>query len=198
MLTSERMVEVTTDDELSNLALKWHTDKIKWYTGFYHELLRDRRYLVQKVLELGIGFPEVMWKSGEYRAGASIFMWADYFPYAEIYALDRNESILINHGRIRSFYFEQADAQSYPDEIGDGFDFIVDDASHNKHDQMTAIEMLVTELAPSGIYITEDVGYLNHDERRQFAQEISYPCELVEFKNPLYPNEIACCIVIRK
>lgn len=196
--------ETTTDDELSALAEKWTTDKIKWYTSFYHSLLKDRRD-AKKVLELGIGYPDVMWSPQTwywpikpYITGASLRMWGEYFPEATVYALDCNPNVLINEGRIKSFWCNQADPKSYPlKELGTEFDFIVEDGSHVPWHQLEAIKVLVPLLRPGGIYIAEDTGYMSPNEMSDFSAKIPYQHEVVEFSNPRLQGDYASCVVIR-
>lgn len=183
------MRELTT--ELCELALKWTSDKVLFYTEFYHSLLKDNRD-AKKILELGIGYPcDYMFdsmmrmglKENSYKTGASIYMWEEYFPKAEIYALDNNREILINEGRIKSFYCDQADEATYPlKELGTGFDLIIDDGSHIKEHQLIAMKMLVPLLTSTGVYIMEDIGYLVHSEREQLLEQIPYVSELKEFR----------------
>ena len=196
--------ECRFDDELSKLAEKWTTDKIKWYTSFYHSLLKDRRD-AKKVLEVGIGHPGCMWSPESwywpikpYITGASIRMWEEYFPEATVYALDCRKDILINEGRIKSFWCDQAAASSYPLEaLGNNFDFIVEDGSHFPGHQLTAIRMLVPLLRPGGIYIAEDTGYMDEEELREFCSRIPYSYETVEFHNSKIEGDRASCVVIR-
>jgi demethylmacrocin O-methyltransferase len=145
---------------LCKLALKWTTDKAgdHEYTRLYYELFRDKRESVRKVLEIGIGYPECM-KSG-YRAGASVYMWEEFFPNATIYALDIREDLLINRGRIKSFQCDQSNADSMKEvlaKIGGDFDLIVDDGSHIPEHQILSAQVLAHALAPGGVYVVEDL-----------------------------------------
>ena len=148
---------------LCELATKYGTDKWNWhhYTPYYHEMFKDRRNDVKKVLEIGIGDSAMKNPSGEpYQPGASMRMWSDFFPYASIYALDNNRSILINEGPFHSFYCDQGCEESIKSvipEIGTGFDLIVDDGSHVPEHQVNTAKILVPLLAPNGIYVIEDV-----------------------------------------
>lgn len=197
------MVVGSHPTELCELAKKWGTDKWFYYTEFYHDLLKDKRK-ARDVLELGIGSPATMLDSlsrvgiTSYITGASLFMWEEYFPEARICGLDNDRSTLINKGRIRSYYCEQSDPFSYPPEIFAGsYDLIVEDGSHVKEHQLTAVETLVPLLAPDGIYIAEDVGYLSRACRLEFAKLLPFPAELHEFHNPSLGPHIAACIVVR-
>ena len=149
---------------LCDLATQYGTDKWNFhhYTPHYYELFKDRRYEVQKVLEIGIGDPSSMADpSGKpYIPGASLRMFSDFFIYASIYALDNNPGLLINDGPFHSFYCDQGNEQSIRDvlpKIGTGFDLIVDDGSHVPEHQVSSAKILVPLLAPQGIYVIEDV-----------------------------------------
>lgn len=187
--------------ELCDLARKWTTDKALYYTPFYHSLFEDRRASVRKVLEFGIGYPELMMQPASrigaryYIMGASLFMWEEYFPNAEIFALDNNERVLINSGHIHSFYCDQGDRNRYAaaiENVGRDFDLIIDDGSHVPEHQLLCAEMLVPILAPGGIYIVEDapVG----DEK--FVRQLRYRAEVHDFG--VDTEDPARLVVIRK
>ena len=65
-------------NDLDKLEVKYGADK--WgkhhYTPVYYEMFKDRRDSVKKVVEIGTG------------EGASIAMWNDFFPNAQIYGAD--------------------------------------------------------------------------------------------------------------
>lgn len=145
---------------LCDLALKWGTDKAgsHEYTEFYYDLFKDKREGVKKVLEIGIGRPESMWKG--YRTGASLYMWQEFFHNAEIYALDIVKEILINEGRIHSFYCDQSNEESLKEAlrlVGNDFDLILDDGSHVPRHQILTAQILSPALSKDGVYIIEDL-----------------------------------------
>jgi hypothetical protein len=191
--------------ELCKLAMKWTTDKAIFYTPFYDELLRDRREQTTKVLELGIGFPECMGHISRiglsnYITGASLFMWEEYFPNAEIFGLDNDPRTFINQGRIKSFYVHQGNEASYAEaiaNIGRDFDLIIDDGAHYAPFQLLACKMLVPLLKKGGIYIMED---LVEPYEIEPLSQIPYPYELKKFHRPELPNngwKTAAVAVIR-
>ena len=150
--------------ELCELATKHGTDKWNWhsYSPVYHRLLKDRRNDVRKVLEIGIGDPSSMADpTGKpYVPGASHRMWAEYFPNAEIFALDSQANLLINDGRIHSFQCNQGDKHSLEmamPKLGRDFDLIVDDGSHVPEHQILTANLYNQLLAPNGLYVIEDV-----------------------------------------
>lgn len=171
---------------LCDLARKWGTDKALFYTPFYDELLGAKRLDVRKVLELGIGYPETMLGSvsrmgrTDYTTGASLFMWEEYFPMAQIVALDNKPEIFINRGRIWSFFVDQEKPESFDEackHAGTGFDFIVEDGQHSLECQSLSAQKLIPLVRPGGTYVTEDVG----DWHEALRAAIPYPSELVEF-----------------
>jgi hypothetical protein len=148
---------------LCDLARKWGTDKALFYTPFYDSLFCGRREQVHKMMELGIGYPETMLESvarmglSTYTAGASLFMWEEYFPNAEIVGLDNKPELLINRGRIHSFFVDQKTPETF-DGLGEDFDLIIEDGEHTLDCQLASAMKLVPRLADCGIYIIEDVG----------------------------------------
>jgi hypothetical protein len=188
--------------ELCNLARKWTTDKALYYSPFYHSVFKDRRNEVRKVLEFGIGYPELMMQPASrigaryYIVGASLFMWEEYFPNAEIYALDNRRSIFINSGRIHSFYCEQSNESSYAEvieAIGKDFDLIIDDGSHEPEDQILCANMLSSLLGENGIYVMEDAPL---DGYEYLFDLIQFPVEIHDFKDN--PKDPARLVVIRR
>src|ERR1019366_5087399 len=90
-----------SETPLCELATKWGTNKAELgYTPVYHQLLQE--VSVERVLEIGIGAPGL--SGGPSEHAASLFMWREYLPDAEIYALDIRTELLVNEGRIHSFW----------------------------------------------------------------------------------------------
>src|SRR5258705_11850324 len=95
-------------DALTKLGEKYNTDKSPLayngdghnYTPFYFEEFNEHRADIKQVFELGIN------------AGASLYMWEEYFENAEIFGADIHRPGLINRARIRSHYCDQHNAAS--------------------------------------------------------------------------------------
>lgn len=175
--------------ELCNLAVKYHSDKapsiLHGYTPFYHELLKDRRDEVKSVLEIGIGCPETMDIEG-YKAGASLFMWRDYFPNAHIYAIDILKEAMVNSYRIESFQCDQSradDLYSLIQKTWGNFDLVVDDGSHQVKDQIFSAEFLLPYVREGGYYIIEDVS--EPDKITETLRKLGYKCEVMVPPNPV-------------
>jgi hypothetical protein len=112
---------------------------------------------------VGIGYEDLMKDFVPfYVHGASLRMWADYFPEAEIFACDIREDTLINEGRIHSVVCDQSNIDSRYAMVRAfapcHWDVIIDDGSHKTDDQIHTAGMLLVEpyLNKGGVYIIED------------------------------------------
>ena len=103
-----------------------------------------------------------------YKPGASLRMWRDYFPAAEIVGLDIDSDILFTEDRIKTFQCDQTDAASIAavkNKISDiKFDVIIDDGLHRPHAAFCFFDNMIDRLADGGIYIIEDVPPTNFAE----------------------------------
>jgi hypothetical protein len=177
---------------LCELALKYRSDKCPQlkhgYTPFYNELLSKMK--VRRLLEIGIGTPDIMNFVHSYRTGASLFMWQEFLPEAEIFGLDIRPDALINEGRIHSYLCDQSNLTSLRVArgiLGGNFDFICDDGSHIADHQVLTANEFIPMLAPGGVYVIEDVLDVSIQSR------INYPTELV---NCMYPRIIDDRLVV--
>lgn len=163
---------------LRELALKHGSDKAGWheYVHGYEQLLKGRP--VKRLLEIGIGTPNGIWvmvqKNGVYHAGASLRMWRDYFPEAQIFGFDINPKALIHEERITSILADQNDFTSLHMAVlqstldlspGDDprFDVIIDDGSHRPDHQIFSMQSLLPMLAVGGVYIIEDIYFVGSE-----------------------------------
>ena len=182
---------IATKTPLCELAERYRTDKVPSiyhnYTPYYHELFGDRRQEVRRVLEIGIGYPEtMMWGPTEgYVIGASLYMWRDYFPNAEIVVLDNKLDKLEtfhranrDSGRFIELLCDQSvasDLQRVAETLswGQQFDLIVDDGSHVAEHQVLSAKLLYSLLAPGGVYVIEDVPHSDLVTKKlPFASEV--------------------------
>lgn len=142
---------------LCELASKYGTDKVPYYTPFYDLLLARKE--VHQVLEVGIGTRETMTHVPGYEPGASLRMWAEYFPDAKIVGFDRDPQMR-SEGRIITVQIDErdnVDMARIANDFGE-FDLIVDDASHSPADQFETCLTLVPFLSDGGMYIVEDAS----------------------------------------
>jgi hypothetical protein len=122
------------------------------YLEHYEHFFRDLRHREIRLLELGI-----------YK-GASLLMWRDYFSHGLIAGLDFDEASIDDpSGRISTYRGLQQDCDLL-DRIArevapDGFDIIIDDASHiAEYTQISFWHLFEKHLKSGGIYIIEDWG----------------------------------------
>lgn len=108
---------------LHELAAAYGTDKLQHgYLDFYAKHLPDKP---TKILEIGV------------KEGASIRMWRQYFPEAEIHGLDlfmeypipEIDGVIFHQGN-------QCDWLLLEQLRKENFDVIIDDGSHNSRDQL--------------------------------------------------------------
>jgi hypothetical protein len=149
---------VTPEPSLSELAVRYGTDKgppgqetNHDYTPIYEGLLGARREEVQKVIELGVKF------------GASLRMWADYFPSARVWGVDvedRTGGQFDGSPQVHLLIGEAtsaAVARRLTEETSGEVDLIVDDASHEPEQVRAAYRRLFPLLRRGGVYVVEDV-----------------------------------------
>jgi len=145
--------------ELCELAEKYGTDKCPQinhsYTPFYFEMFQPIRKKVKKVMELGIGRTK---PSRNVVGKASLRMWQDFFPNAQIYGVDCNKRLLFGEERIKTFLGDgtkKEDWERILKKTGTDIDIFIDDGSHLPQDQEKTAEILRPIL--KGIYIIEDI-----------------------------------------
>jgi hypothetical protein len=183
---------------LCQLAFKYKSDKTPLlnhgYTRFYHDLFKGKQDKIKKVLEIGIGDIQIMKYEG-YVTGASVFMWRDYFPNAEIYACDiRRAQLIEGEKRIHTYEVDQSQSSQLfylIDQIGKEFDLILDDGSHITDHQIISARALIPFVKKGGYYIIEDVSQPD----RVVSQLPEYKCEVITY-NPQAPDDRL--IVIRR
>lgn len=143
---------------LDELAIEYGTDKSSKdhnYTEIYEQMFSGIREEPLKILEIGIA------------GGASIRMWRDYFPNAEIHGIDISvdeyrkailedpESNLPSLPSRTHFHIGDQGDKDFLDTIGIDFDIVIDDGSHRVADQIFTFNHLWPNTRL--VYIVEDV-----------------------------------------
>jgi SAM-dependent methyltransferase len=125
------------------------------YLPIYEQLLAPLRKRVFTLLELGV------W------GGHSLEMWRDAFPQATVIGVDLLPPDRDFGPRVHVIRGDQGDAALMRDirdkYAPDGFDVVVDDASHIGINSARSLQALYSEhLRPGGLYCIEDwgTGYL--------------------------------------
>lgn len=142
------------------------------YTDFLSLLFEPFRHQVDLVFECGLGtndvnIPSNMGSTGV--PGASLRVWRDFFPNAEIIGADIDEKALFNEDRISTFAVDQTDKKSVHnmwDNVGrTGFQLMIDDGLHTFEAGSNLFLASIDHLALGGTYIIEDV---KHDDMLQY------------------------------
>jgi hypothetical protein len=165
------------------------------YTPFYDELLSRRS--IKRVLEIGIGNVVCMNHMQDYKPGASLRMWRDYFSNAEIWGLDNDQGVLFQEERIHTLPCDQSSQLSLLDTVGwfydadiRNFDLIIDDGSHQlEHQALTANTLIPRLLSPTGVYVIEDVIW-----RKELYAMLPFPVEVKIFNLKRTPDD--CLFII--
>jgi hypothetical protein len=166
----------TNNNLLSELSEKYGSDKGStgeirphksgWlyhsYTDVYDFFLHGIKNTALNVLECGIGTndPDLASSMGiNGSPGASLRMWKEYFPNAQIFGIDIDHKIMFKEERIQTFVVDQTSVESikiFKDTVEVDFDFIIDDGLHDYMPQLILFENMIDRLNPGGIYIIED------------------------------------------
>jgi hypothetical protein len=166
---------------LCGLAVKYMTDKAPGfhdYTPKYYDAIL--KYLgdpagVKRVGEIGIGFLGCMCHvSMQYKAGASLRMWEEFFPAAEIHGYDIRRELLVDEGRIRCHYMDQSSVPSMHEAYTKAcglFDLILDDGSHQLLHQLNTKEYSRHHLRVGGLLIIEDIRTEHFEARFRVPSE---------------------------
>jgi hypothetical protein len=163
-------INATYPTLLCAYADKWGSDKSPTrkhhsYTPYYYSLLKGIRHSAGDVLEVGIGHPDNMASHGvaraDYKAGASLRMWRDFFPNARIHGADIDARCMFSEDHISTYLCDQSTGEGVGQlvrQLGDTrFDLIIDDGSHQTPHQIITLFELFPLLKPGGLYIIEDV-----------------------------------------
>jgi hypothetical protein len=175
------------------------------YTDVYGRLFGHCRSAVTRVFECGLGtnnpdLPSTMGASG--RPGASLRVWRDYFPNAQIFGADVDTDILFEEERIRTFHVDQCDPAAIRamwERIGEtGFDLMIDDGLHTFEAGSILFQHAIDRLAPSGIYVIEDVIPADLIRYRTFFDATGYQVDYVVMQRPGLALSDNNLVVIRK
>jgi trans-aconitate methyltransferase len=183
---------------LCKIAYQYGTDKCPQighhYTPIYYELFKDKILNIKKVLELGIGSAKTMQAVPDgYQTGASLLMWRDFFPNAQVYGLDRSETAMISSERIETFICDQRNRNNLRqiiNKIGTDIDLFIDDGSHRPGDQVRLFHFLMPILKKDVVYIIEDVQRPNKFKNNLGEYNIA-PIEFThEIDNAVYSKKV--------
>lgn len=183
-------------NEISELCAKYGSDKgaplrskdFHGYSDFYLHLFSLRKNDVKLIFECGLGtnnlsLPSNMGVNG--RPGASLRVWRDFFPYAEVFGADIDRDILFVEDRIRTCFVDQTSPSSIQDmwEVIDrsNFDIMIDDGLHEADAAIILLEHSFSKLRDGGIYIIEDLDHRNLGLVTEHLSKHSYNFTVIRF-----------------
>lgn len=145
---------------LHELAEKYGVDKLHShsYIPFYEKLFAGRA--VKRILEIGIGYEDLMKPFVPfYVHGASLRMWKELFPSAQIWSCDiREDALFHDEPSIYTLQIDQSKREDLAKLASLGpWDVVIDDGSHQTEHQILTAEVLLPSVRPGGVYIVEDV-----------------------------------------
>jgi hypothetical protein len=140
-----------TPSNLDEIGRKFGTDKASNghdYLRHYEFHFRDIRAGVSRIIEIG-GLN-----------GASLRMWEEYFPNAEVVCIDINPEVkkfqegrvLVEIGNSGDLGFLKTIRQKYS-----SADIVIDDGSHRWDHQRIAFRSLFPMVVSGGFYVVEDL-----------------------------------------
>lgn len=178
------------DLDLTMLADAYYLDKgskfmaYHHYTRHYEQLFKERRFEINKVLELGLNIFASRSDCGSLR------LWLDYFPNAQVYGVDIIPQSF-KHERATVFTCDLSqtkEVDKLSNKLGDQFDIIIDDASHNSYDQQICFYKLFEKIKNDGFYIIEDLHYQPDPEPEDVIKTRMFFEKLVQGEFISVPN----------
>ncbi len=137
---------------LVELCQQFPTDKCPYhhnYVEIYETLFGGLRNAAIRFLEIGV------------LRGDSVRLWEAYFPNAQVYGIDLDESTTkYNSDRIKIVIADQGsrnDLTRVLETTGRSLDVVLDDGGHAMHQQQISLGMLFPAVKKGGLYIVEDV-----------------------------------------
>ena len=156
------------------------------YADFYSRLFAHRRDSICKVFECGIGtnnpnLPSSMGQQG--KPGASLRVWRDYFPHAQIVGADIDKEILFEDDRIQTYQVDQTNPNSIRklwDLVDmDSFDVMIDDGLHCYEAGICLFENSIQRLGQNGVYVIEDVMPKDFVKYQNYFADGNYRVEYI-------------------
>lgn len=156
---------------LQEIGMKYGTDKATHhkYCDFYEEHFPDRTFS-GRLLEIGV------------MDGASLKMWAEYYPDASIVGVDIDDKRHLLPEMPSNVTIVTADATSHKQMQPLGkFDIIVDDGSHMASDQLMSFCWLYfNQLDADGLYVIEDLHTTLPDHPGSYRDTLISPMSFIK------------------
>lgn len=160
-----------SNEELASVAAlgkmfnAYGSDKAKNhnYHYVYGVILKDA-FNIRSMLEIGMGTNNtdvVSNMTSEGKPGASLRAFRDYLCHAQIYGADVDRRILFEENRIKTFYVDQTNPESFLDlrnSLPSDLDLIIDDGLHSPNANVATLQFALTKVKVGGWVVIEDIG----------------------------------------
>jgi len=159
-------------NSITELIEHYGSDKnLSHYNEVYENIFEHIRNIEFDILEIGIGTLSggVSNMNGtrvpNYRQGASLRVWRDWFRYSTIWGMDIAEDCMIEEERIKTVLCDSTNSDKINEVLGDKkFWVIIDDGWHAVEAQKKTFDNMWNRLEDGGIYVIEDIeSGLNSD-----------------------------------
>jgi hypothetical protein len=174
------------------------------YASIYSLLFSHCRDSFKQVLECGIGTNDPNLKSNMSKTGmpgASLRVWRDFFPAAQITGIDIDEKTMFEDERINTFIVDQTDVSSIQRFLnmssGISYDLVIDDGLHEFSAGITLFLEMFSYLKLGGIYIIEDVLMQDLKKYKGYFSETDYDVSYVLLQRSETKIGDNCLIIIR-
>ncbi len=178
------------------------------YSDYYSEIFHQNKNNIKNVLELGIGSLDknnqynMSMLGKNYKPGASLRVWRDYFNKANIYGADIDTKTLFKEKRITTSYVDQSDPKSilkmFKKFKVKRYDIIIDDGCHRFNETIIFFKEAIKKLSDNGIYIIEDIVPSQRKKFLKFFKTSNLQVKLINFSRPKKNILSNCLITIRK
>lgn len=157
------------------------------YAKVYAKIFRNINN-PSSILEIGLGTNNLKIMSsmaGHGSPGSSLKALSEIFPKAKIYGADIDKEILFSTEKIKTFYVDQLDSNTFLDiqkNINNKLDLIIDDGLHSISANINSIFFALDNLKKDGWLIIEDIGLNSSDIWLMISDIISkrYECYLIK------------------
>lgn len=153
--------------KLTEIIDFYGSDKnLSGYTPKYEEIFEPIRNEKFSMLEIGIGTiiahaqsTMAYTKVPNYKPGASLRSWQEYFQNANIYGGDIQPDTQFEEERIKTFLFNSTIKDECDSALGNlKFKIIIDDGLHTGAAQIETYNNLYDRVESGGYYIIEDIN----------------------------------------
>jgi len=159
---------------LETFIAKYNSDKNSHgYSKVYESIFKNFKNESINLLEIGIGtmipgahstMVHVYGENGNYKPGASLRAFRDYFPNGSIYGGDVQLDCMFSEERINTFLFSSLEKQECDNALNDlQFNVIIDDGDHSWESQVKTFRNLWHRVKPGGYYFIEDISDYGRD-----------------------------------